>query len=72
MKRFPDDTRLWLDYGVGKLFCAWMDGVLKNGVPGLLDDAGVRPHVEQIVSDLIRLGIPQATALESALLVEEK
>ncbi len=68
MKRFPDDTRLWLDYGVGKQFCAWIERVLKIGGPVLLDEAGVRAHVGEIISDLIRLGVPEATMLETALL----
>ena len=68
MKRFPDDTRLWLDYGVGKQFCDWIETGMKNGGPFLLDEAGVRAQVDEIVSDLIRLGVPQATVLETALL----
>jgi hypothetical protein len=45
MKRFPDDTRLWLDYGVGKQFCAWIESVLKNGGAFLLGETDVRAHV---------------------------
>ncbi len=68
MKRFPDDTRLWLDYGLGKQFCAWIKSVLDNGGSLLLDEADMRVHVAEIISDLIRLGVPEATALETALL----
>jgi hypothetical protein len=42
MKRFPDDTRLWLDYGLGKQFCAWIKSVLDNGGSLLLDEADMR------------------------------
>ncbi|MGH6846566.1 MAG: hypothetical protein ACREC0_03735 [Methylocella sp.] len=48
MKRFSDDTRLWLDYEVGKQFRAWTEKVLKNCGPVLLDEAGVRAHVDEL------------------------
>jgi hypothetical protein len=48
MKRFPDDTRLWLDYELGKQFCAWIESILENGGPLLLDEADMRVHVEEI------------------------
>ena len=34
----------------------------------LLDETDVRAHVEEIISDLIRLGVPEVTMLETALL----
>ena len=68
MTRFPDDTRLWLDHGVGKKFCAWVEDVLKKGGPVLLDETGVRADMDEIISDLIRLGVPDANVLETALL----
>jgi hypothetical protein len=54
MNRFPDDTQLWLDYGVGKKFCTWIEGVLARGGEALLEEAGVRASVEGVLSDLIR------------------
>ena len=66
-KRFPNDTTFWIDYGVGKKFCSWIDGVLKVTGRQSLDAAGVRAQVEEIVSSLIRLGIAEATNLETGL-----
>jgi len=68
MKRFPDDTQLWLDYGVGKQFCGWIESVLKAAGLALLSRVGLRSNVDAVISNLIRLGVPEATALETALL----
>ena len=67
VQKFPDDTKFWADYGVGKSFCDWVDALLRNHGHGFLDSEGVRADVERIVSDLIRLGIAEATALEIVL-----
>jgi hypothetical protein len=68
LKRFPDDTKFWVDYGVGKKFCGWIEGIISaNGSKVLDDDMGVRAPVEEIVSNLIRLGVVQAANLENAL-----
>lgn len=68
MKRFPDDTQLWLDYGVGKQFCGWIENVRKTTGRALLSPVDLRSNVDAVISDLIRLGVPEATALETALL----
>lgn len=68
MKHFPDDTQLWLDYGVGKQFCGWIESVLKAAGPALLSPVGLRSNMDEVISNLIRLGVPEATALETSLL----
>jgi hypothetical protein len=67
MERFPDDARLWIDYGIGKRFCAWITGIVQAQGRSALESAGVSSDVEIIVSSLIRLGLSEATALEATL-----
>ena len=68
IKKFPDDTRpRWLDYGLGKQFCAWIEGIISAKGSKVLDDTSVRAPVEEIVSNLIRLGLVEAANLETAL-----
>jgi hypothetical protein len=67
LKRFPDDTKFWVDYGVGKKFCGWIEGIISAKGSKALDDTSVRAPVEEIVSNLIRLGVVQAANLENAL-----
>lgn len=67
MRHAPNDTNIWIDYGVGADFCAWLAGVCKrDGLAGL-EQAGVRDLAEQLLSDMIRLGVPEASALERDL-----
>ena len=67
LKRFPDDAKFWVDYGVGKKFCGWIGGIISANGSKVLDDTGVRIPVEEIVSNLIRLGVVEAANLETAL-----
>ncbi len=67
LQGFPDDTRFWVDYGVGKDFCKWVENVMSTKGVEVLDTLAVRGPVEEIVSNLIRLGLPEAAALETAL-----
>jgi hypothetical protein len=66
--RFARRAPIWLDYGVGKQFCGWIEHFLKTAGPNLLSPLGLRSNVDAVISNLIRLGAPQATALETALL----
>ena len=67
LQRFPDDTRIWIDYGVGKEFCEWMENVVSPKGREVLDALAVRAYIEEIVSNLILLGLPEAVTLETAL-----
>lgn len=67
MQAFPDDIKLWIDYGIGRQFCAWVTGVIQHDGVASLDNTGVRGPLEEILSALIRLGVPEATHLETIL-----
>jgi hypothetical protein len=64
MEHASHDTKFWIDYGVGTEFCAWLASVLKHSGYDCLDKAGVRAPAEKLISDLIRLGVAQASTLE--------
>ena len=68
MSAYPGDTKLWVDYGAGKRFCGWLAEVLRRGGSASFDSEGVRGAVEHILSELIRLGVSDATAIERELL----
>ena len=68
MARYPDDTKIWIDYDVGAQFCRWIDGILRSSGTAALEKAGVRGPVEKLLSDLIRLGVPEAASLEARVL----
>jgi hypothetical protein len=67
IERFPDDTVFWVDYGVGRAFCAWISGVLsRDGLHALSVD-NTRAAVEQIAAHLIQMGVLEAPPLEEML-----
>jgi len=66
MTAYPDDAKLWIDYGVGKIFCDWLAGIMRKDGLACFDREGVRDAVEQLLSHLIRLGVPEANRLEVA------
>ncbi len=67
LRRFPDDTKLWIDYSVGKDFCKWLESVVSAKGVEVLDALAIRASIEEILSNLIRLGLPEAATLETAL-----
>ncbi len=68
MAAHPNDVKLWVDYGAGDKFCGWIAGVLHRDGLASIEEEGVRAAIEQIISDLIRLGVFAATAIERELL----
>lgn len=64
MNVFPNDTKFWVDYGVGEEFCSWLDRLLQRFGIQTLDQANLRGVVESVLSQLIRLGVSSAAPLE--------
>lgn len=65
MTAFPDDTRIWADYSVGDEFCAWLDRCMKRFGLEILEKSDLLTIVDSLLSQLIRLGISSAAALEA-------
>jgi hypothetical protein len=65
--RFPEDTTFWIDYGVGGRVCGWLDATHKSALSVLSGDSQLRREIEQLLSDLIRVGVAEAGQLETAL-----
>jgi hypothetical protein len=63
----PNDIKLWVDFGAGKMFCGWIAEILRKGGLSSIVEEGVRDAVEDILSDLIRLGVSDAPAIEREL-----
>lgn len=64
---YPNDRDFWVDYGIGRRVCLWIEEVRRQD-PALLDpDQGVRSDVDLLLSALISLGAADARRLEEAL-----
>jgi len=67
LESYPKDSDFWVDHGIGRRVCVWIDEVRRQE-PALLDtDKPVRFHVDRLLAALISLGVAEAKRLEEAL-----
>jgi hypothetical protein len=64
---YADDSRFWVEHGIGRRVCAWIDRVRQSASEALSADKLERKEIDAILATLVRLGIPEARQLESAL-----
>lgn len=65
---YPDDTRFWIDYGIGRRVCLWIENVLWQDAALLGEGEPLRIEVERIIAALVRVGVVEARRLEQSLL----
>jgi len=64
---YPDDSDFWVDHGIGRRVCVWIEEI-RCQEPALLDaDQAIRFDVDRLLSALISLGVADARRLEEAL-----
>jgi hypothetical protein len=63
----PDDSQLWVDLGIGRRVCHWIENVRGQDATQLGVDDPLRVEVDRILTALIRLGVAEARRLEQAL-----
>jgi hypothetical protein len=64
---YPDDTTLWVENGIGRRVCAWIDHVRQSSPEALSTDKPDRQKIDLILAGLVRLGVAEARQLEVAL-----
>ena len=64
---YADDSRFWVEHGIGRRVCAWIDRVRQSASEALSTDKLERQDIDAILATLVRLGIPEARQLEAAL-----
>lgn len=67
LEAFPDDSDFWVDYGIGRPICAWLEAVLHQDPDLLVCPSPLRNEVDRILSALVSLGIAEAHRLEEAI-----
>lgn len=67
MRSYPQDTEFWVDYGIGRRFCLWLDQIHQAEPARLKNDMAVGSDVDQLLAALVGLGVPEARRLEEAL-----
>ena len=67
LESYPDDSDFWVDHGIGRRVCVWIEEVRRQE-PALLDtDKPIRFDVDRLLAALISLGVADAKRLEEAL-----
>jgi hypothetical protein len=64
---YPNDSQFWVDYGIGRRVCNWIESVRVQDATLLGADDPLRLEVDRILAALVRLGVPEARRLEQAL-----
>jgi hypothetical protein len=67
LESYPNDSDFWVDHGIGRRVCIWIDEVRRQEPSPLDTDTSVRLDVDRLLSALIRLGVADAKRLEEAL-----
>jgi hypothetical protein len=67
MAHFRDDTEFWIDNGIGKRWCEWLKGLYAVSPTTFAPDTPLRRDTDSILSDMIRVGVAEASQLEVTL-----
>lgn len=66
MRSFAQDTEFWVDHGIGRRICVWLQQIHQRDHAALFDEV-LRSEVNRLLSALVSLGVPEATRLEKTL-----
>jgi hypothetical protein len=69
MSHFPDDTEFWIDNGIGKRWCEWLKDLYAVSPTTFAPDTPLRRATDRTLSDLVRVGVAEASQLEVTLCV---
>lgn len=64
---YPDFRSFWIDHGIGKRWCEIVERIHALDSGAIDADAATRADVENILGELVCLGIPEANRLEELL-----
>lgn len=64
---YPDDTQFWVDHGIGRRVCLWIENIYGQDAALLREGVPLRSELDRVIAALVRLGIPDARRLEQLL-----
>jgi hypothetical protein len=53
LARYPDDTAFWVDYGIGRRVCVWLETVLSNDSAAFEENQAVKCGIGQLLAGLV-------------------
>ncbi|MEY9182365.1 hypothetical protein [Bradyrhizobium sp. USDA 313] len=70
-KVYSENTNFWVDHGIGRRLCDWLDSILSTA-PELFVVGIVRREIlDKLLATLVSLGVPEARRLEMALMARD-
>jgi hypothetical protein len=67
LKSYPKHNDFWVDHGIGRRVCVWIEKVWRQDASLLATDEPIRLHVDRLLAALVSLGVADAKRLEEAL-----
>ncbi len=67
LESYPNDSDFWVDHGIGRRVCVWIDEVRRQEPSLLNTDTPVRFDLDRLLTALISVGVADAKRLEEAL-----
>jgi len=67
LKRQPDNARLWIDHGLGTRLTKFLYTIINTDPASAAPDHPARPLIDDLLARLVRIGVPEAHALERTL-----
>jgi hypothetical protein len=64
---YGNDTAFWVEHGIGRRLCAWLDQVRQAAPEALMVGKPERKAVDAVLAVLVRLGVAEARVLEATL-----
>lgn len=64
---YSDDTRFWIEFGVGRRVSLWIESILSIDAALLHEGQTLRVEVERITAAMVRIGVVEARHLELSL-----
>lgn len=67
LEAYQDSRAFWIDHGVGRRVCNWLQSILKDHHKTLTDDTKASSDLAHILASLVAVGVPEARSVEKLL-----
>ena len=69
---YSSDTNFWVDHGIGRRLCDWLDRILAIVPDRFVAGIAHREIIDKILATLVSLGVPEARRLEASLVTRDR
>lgn len=65
---YPDSRNFWIDKGIGRRICKWLEMIMSDLRTNMTGNALVRTELERILGVLVGIGVSEAKSVEKSLI----